>query len=112
MIKGNAASNTGSKKAAKKDAKSHTSQHPDHGIHKKRLNRVRGQIDGIEKMIDEKRYCPDILIQLRAAAKALEAIESQIMTTHIHGCVKTAMKARDEKEVISKIDEIMTLVRR
>ena len=52
--------------------------HPDHSTHKKRLNRVRGQIDGIEKMIDERRYCPDILIQLRAASKALESIEAEI----------------------------------
>lgn len=86
--------------------------HPDHGIHKKRLNRVRGQIDGIEKMIDERRYCPDILIQLRAASKALESIEAEIMKTHIHGCVKTAMKSKDEKEVGSKIEEIMSLVQR
>lgn len=86
--------------------------HPDHSVHKKRLNRVRGQIDGIEKMIDERRYCPDILIQLRAASKALESIEAEIMQTHILGCVKTAMKSRDEKEVSKKVGEIMTLVRR
>ena len=88
------------------------SLHPDHGIHKKRLNRIRGQIDGIEKMIDERRYCPDILIQLRAAAKALESIESEILRTHVHGCVKTAIKSRDENEVSKKIEEIMTLVKR
>ncbi len=93
----------------KANTKSH---HPDHGIHKKRLNRIRGQIDGIEKMIDDRRYCPDILIQLRAASKALESIEMQIMTAHVHGCVKTAIKSRDEKEVTNKIDEIMTLVKR
>lgn len=83
-----------------------------HDSHKKRLNRIRGQIDGIEKMIDDRRYCPDILIQLRAAAKALQAVESEIMKTHIHGCVKTAIKARNEKEVVTKIQEIMTLVNR
>ncbi|QDK44642.1 metal-sensitive transcriptional regulator [Bdellovibrio sp. SKB1291214] len=88
------------------------SLHPDHGVHKKRLNRVRGQIDGIEKMIDERRYCPDILIQLRAAAKALESIEAEIMQKHIHGCVKTAIKSRDENAVTEKIDEIMMLVKR
>jgi DNA-binding FrmR family transcriptional regulator len=92
--------------------KADATNHPDHSTHKKRLNRVRGQIDGIEKMIDDRRYCPDILIQLRAAAKALEAIESEIMKTHIHGCVKTAIKARNEKDIIVKIDEIMDLVNR
>lgn len=84
----------------------------DHSVHKKRLNRIRGQIDGIEKMIDGRRYCPDIVIQLRAAAKALQALESQIMKTHIRGCVKTAIKARNEKDVVTKIEEIMNLVDR
>lgn len=89
-----------------------TTKGMNHGIHKKRLNRVRGQIDGIDKMIDDRRYCPDILIQLRAASKALQAIETEIMKTHIHGCVKTAIKARNEKEAVTKIEEIMNLVNR
>lgn len=86
--------------------------HPDHGVHKKRLNRVRGQIDGIERMIEERRYCPDILIQLRAAAKALQAIESEILATHVQGCVKAAIAARDESEAVEKVEEIMDLIKR
>lgn len=85
-------------------------QHPDHKVHLKRLNRVRGQLDGVEKMIEERRYCPDIVFQIRAAAKALQAMEAEIMKTHIHGCVKTAVKSRDEKEISKKIEEIMDLV--
>lgn len=85
-------------------------QHPDHSTHVKRLNRVRGQLDGIEKMIDERRYCPDIIFQIRAAEKALKAMEAEIMKTHIHGCVKTAIKSKDGKEISNKIDEIMYLV--
>lgn len=85
-------------------------QHPDHSEHLKRLNRVRGQLDGVQKMIEERRYCPDIIFQIRAAAKALQAVENEIMKTHVHGCVKTAIKSRDEKEVAKKIDEIMNLV--
>lgn len=85
--------------------------HPDHGVHKKRLHRIRGQLDGIEKMIDERRYCPDIIMQVRAAAKALEAIETEIMKTHVHGCVRTAVRSRDEKEITAKINEIMKLVK-
>lgn len=84
--------------------------HPDHSAHLKRLNRVRGQLDGVEKMIQERRYCPDIVFQIRAAAKALQAMEAEIMRTHVHGCVKTAIKSKDEKEVAKKIDEIMNLV--
>lgn len=91
----------------KKDSQA---QHPDHSAHLKRLNRVRGQLDGVEKMIQERRYCPDIVFQIRAAAKALQAMEAEIMKTHVQGCVKTAMKSKDEKEVAKKIDEIMNLV--
>lgn len=90
--------------------KKDSSQHPDHSEHLKRLNRVRGQLDGVQKMIEERRYCPDIVFQIRAAAKALQAMENEIMKTHVHGCVKTAIKSRDEKEVAKKIDEIMNLV--
>lgn len=90
--------------------KKDSSQHPDHSSHLKRLNRVRGQLDGIQKMIEERRYCPDIVFQIRAAAKALQSMETEIMRTHVHGCVKTAVKSRDEKEVAKKIDEIMNLI--
>ncbi|MFV8249512.1 metal-sensitive transcriptional regulator [Bdellovibrio bacteriovorus] len=84
----------------------------DHSSGKRRLTKVRGQIDGIIKMIDERRYCPDILIQLRAASKALQAVEAEIMQTHIHGCVQTAIKSRNEKDVTTKINEIMLLIKR
>lgn len=87
-------------------------KHPDHSQHKKRLQRVRGQIDGIAKMIDDRRYCPDIVFQIRAAAKALQAVEAEILNTHIQGCVKTAIKAKNEKEIHKKIDEIMDLIQK
>lgn len=92
--------------------KANSNSHPDHGIHKKRLNRIKGQIEGISKMIDERRYCLDILTQLKAASKALQSIETEIMETHIHGCVKTAIKSQNEKESGQLIEEIMTLVKR
>lgn len=92
--------------------KANNNSHPDHGIHKKRLNRIKGQIDGISKMIDERRYCLDILTQLKAASKALQSVEAEIIETHIHSCVKTAIKARNEKESDQMVDEIMTLVKR
>jgi DNA-binding FrmR family transcriptional regulator len=86
--------------------------HPDHSIHKKRLQRVKGQIEGISKMIDDRRYCPDIVIQLRAAAKALAAVEAEIINTHVQGCVHTAIKSKNEKEITKKIAEIMDLIQK
>ena len=85
--------------------------HPDHSVHNKRLNRVRGQIDGIEKMIAARRYCPDIIIQLKAASKALEAVSAEIMKTHVQGCVRSAIKSKDEKDIAAKINEIMNLLK-
>ncbi|MNK07869.1 Copper-sensing transcriptional repressor CsoR [compost metagenome] len=86
--------------------------HPDHGIHKKRLSRIKGQLEGIEKMIDDRRYCTDIVIQLRAAASALRSLENQILETHIEGCVKTAVASKNKDEAAKKIDEIMELIRK
>lgn len=68
--------------------------------------------DGIARMIDEQRYCPDILIQLRASAKALEAIEAAILETHLKACVSMAISSRDESVITQKINEIMKLLKR
>lgn len=86
------------------------SSHPDHTIHVKRLNRVRGQIDGIERMILEKRYCPEIITQLKAACAALTAVEAEIFKTHLRGCVKQAFSSPDEVGAERKINEIVKMV--
>jgi len=83
--------------------------HPDHTRHLKRISRVRGQINGIERMIIEKRYCPDIMTQLKAARAALSAIESEIFKSHLRGCVKQAFNAVDELDCERKIDEIVKI---
>lgn len=80
---------------------------PSHAPQKRRLNRIKGQLDGIEKMIDDNRYCLDIIFQMRAAASALKALEKEIMHTHIKSCVKTAVESTDQLEAQEKIDEIM-----
>lgn len=86
------------------------SGHPDHTVHLKRLNRVRGQIDGIERMILEKRYCPEIITQLKAACAALTAVEAEVFKTHLRGCVKQAFSSPDELGTERKINEIVKMV--
>ncbi len=86
----------------------HASHH-DHGQENGRLNRVRGQIDGIQKMIDEHRYCPEIITQLRAARAALRSIESSIMERHLRGCVQGAMSSKNPAEAEAKIRELIQL---
>ena len=86
--------------------------HPDHAKEGLRLNKVKGQIEGVIKMIDERRYCPDILIQVRAAKSALLAIEQSILKTHLDSCVRDALHMRDEKKASAKIEELIELIGR
>lgn len=72
-----------------------------------RLNRAIGQLEGIKKMIDEQRYCTDILIQLRAARSAIRAIESNILKTHLQFCVAQSFDSKEDKE--QKLNELKEL---
>jgi CsoR family transcriptional regulator, copper-sensing transcriptional repressor len=85
-------------------AKKH--EHPSHEAQLKKLNRVAGQIEGLKKMIEERRYCPDILTQCRAARAAIKGIEAEIMTAHLNHCVQHAMEQGDAKHVATKLEEI------
>jgi CsoR family transcriptional regulator, copper-sensing transcriptional repressor len=83
--------------------------HPDHSASKKRLNRIRGQIEAISRMIDERQYCLDIVQQIRAATSALSSLEQEILKGHLQGCVKKAMTAKDPAEIQRRIEEIIKL---
>lgn len=73
-----------------------------------RLNRVEGQLHGIRKMLEDDAYCPDILTQTSAAIGALNAFSRELLSEHIHSCVKRdIMNGRDEV-----IDELMDTLRK
>lgn len=74
-----------------------------------RLNRIAGQVDGIRKMIDEGRYCPDILTQLRAVRAAIRSVEANILESHLETCVADAVRGGDPS---SKINELVALFKR
>jgi DNA-binding FrmR family transcriptional regulator len=61
-------------------------------------------------MIEERRYCVDVLTQLKAAYSSLRTIESSILETHLRMCVKGAMESKDPKAVEIKINEVMKLL--
>jgi CsoR family transcriptional regulator, copper-sensing transcriptional repressor len=84
--------------------------YPDHSLQLSNLNRIEGQVKGIKRMIENQRYCVDILTQLKAAKAALHKVEQAVLKAHIQGCVKNAVKAKDELEIQEKIDEIMNLL--
>ncbi len=72
-----------------------------------RLKRIEGQIRGIQKMIEEKRYCIDILTQLASVVGAIKRVESGILERHLKGCVQTSFceGGMDDRE--KKIEEVI-----
>jgi CsoR family transcriptional regulator, copper-sensing transcriptional repressor len=74
-----------------------------------RLKKIEGQIRGIEKMVDEKRYCVDILNQIAAVKRALDGVGMLVMKKHVETCVSSAIK-KDEGAGI--IDELIQTVSR
>jgi CsoR family transcriptional regulator, copper-sensing transcriptional repressor len=84
--------------------------HPDHRDQLKRLARIRGQIDGVARMIEDNRYCIDILTQTSAVRAALKSLEAAILEKHMAHCVREAMAAGDNAQV--KIEELMTVFKK
>ena len=84
--------------------------HPSHAGEKKRLNRIRGQIDGVDRMIDDRRYCIDIVTQIRAAKSALQSLEKAVLETHLRGCVRSAFTSKSAFDIEEKIKEIMEMI--
>lgn len=97
-------------KKAKKEC--HMEVHPDHSKEGIKLKRVKGQLEGVLKMIEERRYCPDILIQVRAAKSAIQAIELSILKTHLASCVSEALHEKNEEKANQKIEELIELIER
>ena len=73
-----------------------------------RLNRINGQINGVSKMIDENRYCSDILMQIAAIEKALEQVGYIILKEHLESCVVDDIK----KDDLSSLDEAIELMKK
>lgn len=88
------------------------SKHPDHSAEIARLNRILGQIDGVKKMIAERRYCPDIITQLRAISSATKAVEANLLETHLAACVIETFRAKNKKDQQQKIEELIKLFKR
>ena len=75
----------------------------------KRVNRIEGQIRGIGRMIDENRYCVDILTQVSAVQSALDALARKLLEHHLHGCVTRAVTSGDGAHAI---DEALAVIRK
>ena len=72
-----------------------------------RLKRIKGQVEGIQAMVADERYCIDILTQLTAARRALEKVALKVMGSHMESCVSEAMHSHDGRQ---KIKELMNTI--
>lgn len=73
----------------------------------KRIRRISGQVAGIERMIEEDRYCVDVLLQVAAVRAALDGVGKLILRSHVETCVSDALISGRPKDRAEKIDEIM-----
>lgn len=84
--------------------------HPEYKEQLPGLNRIEGQVKGIKRMIETRRYCVDILTQIKAAKAALHKVEQEILKTHMQHCLKHAVTSNNEMDIQKKIEELMQLL--
>ena len=77
-----------------------------------RLKRIEGQVRGIARMVEEDRYCIDILTQIRAIHAALRGVEDEVLKDHVEHCVEGAITSGDGAEQRRKIQELLTVLAR
>jgi CsoR family transcriptional regulator, copper-sensing transcriptional repressor len=75
----------------------------------KRLNYVEGHLGGIRKMVEDDKYCVDILRQTYAVRKSIEKLEALILENHLHGCVPEGIREGREDEVIEELVQLYNL---
>ena len=78
----------------------------------KRLSRIEGQVRGLSRMVDEDRYCIDIVTQISAVRTALRRVEEEILKDHVAHCVEHAINSGDKADQRRKIAELMEVVGR
>lgn len=86
--------------------------YPDHQSQLVRLAKIEGQLGGVRRMIEERRYCIDILAQMKAIKGALKQVELGVLETHMQHCVRDALAAGDGGELDTKIAEIVNVLSR
>ena len=77
-----------------------------------RLARIEGQIRGLQRMVDEDRYCGDILDQIHSVQQALKSVGREIARNHLETCVTDAIRSGDEEAAEESYDEIMGLLKK
>lgn len=76
-----------------------------------RLKRIEGQIRGVQKMIEDRRYCVDVITQLQSISAAIASVQEQILKKHLEHCVTEAIRSGKEEAKREKIEEIVEVLR-
>jgi DNA-binding FrmR family transcriptional regulator len=87
-------------------------KHPNYEKHIPRLNKVLGQLNGIKKMIEDRRYCPEIITQLKAVSSACQSLEIIMLQKHLESCVVEVFHSKDKDAQAKKIQELTALYKR
>ena len=74
-----------------------------------RLRRVEGQVRGIRKMIEDERYCPDILVQISAVHESLRSVERLLLRNHLQHCATEALRSGDQRKAQRTYEELTKL---
>ncbi len=87
------------------------SHHPDHTDNLVALRRIEGQIRGVHQMIEEKRYCMDIVNQIKAIKSGLRRVESKVLEKHLRSCITQAMNKKDMEEKITELVNVFKQIK-
>lgn len=78
----------------------------------KRLRRIEGQVRGLQRMVEDDRYCADILTQISSVHEALRSVGRELMRNHLRHCAATAIRAGDDAEAEAMYDELVEMMYR
>ena len=87
-------------------------EHADHKSQLTRLRRIEGQVRGVANMVEEGKYCVNILHQIKAIRSSLKGLETQILESHINHCVHKAINSSDKKKSEKMVEEIVDLIKK
>ena len=85
--------------------------HPDHSDNLSSIRRIEGQVRGVQQMIDDKRYCIDIVNQIKAIKSALSRVESQILEKHLRSCVTQILNKKEMEEKITELVKVFKQIK-
>ncbi len=77
-----------------------------------RLSRIAGQVQGVKRMVEQEKYCIDIVTQIQAARSALRSVEMKILEKHMQHCVREAFTSGSQKNADEKMEELLRVMKK